>query len=378
MPLKYDGYLKRFDVTVPFYCQQSESGKSANKDLDSTGTLGLDDCPKLLRDVSSDVAHQVSDSSTREGAVQRDSGNSDVNYADWEALARKLIAWCTKFAFQLEKGKDGYLHWQIRCQLIHVKTVGQLLGDAGPRAAIGGNWLQTSNGIHPNGKQFHYVMKEDGRVDGPWTDADKIEALPVLTRQLIQFLTYVEKDRLYSWQKQIKLEMEKQDDRFVHHIMDDIGNSGKSIFCEWLVYQKLCMEVPMLKNMDELMGFIFSFPIKKAYLLDMPRGLNKDRLSELYGGIECLKNGYVYEKRYQGKSRRFDRPQVCTFGNAWPDMRLLSLDRWKLWQLCVEQDVENDAGRPLGDKYLKEVSVQTIFDNQIRDNMTKKEIKSKK
>lgn len=144
------------------------------------------------------------------------------------------------------------------------------------------------------------------------------------------------------------------------------------------MHKRVCQEVPMLKNMDELMGFVFSFPIKKAYCLDMPRGLNKDRLAELYGGIECLKNGYVYEKRYQGKMRRFDRPQVCTFGNQWPDMRLLSMDRWKLWQLCIEENPENEEGRPVGDKYLKSISPNTILDIQKREDQPHRKLTTKK
>ena len=58
--------------------------------------------------------------------------------------------------------------------------------------------------------------------------------------------------------------------------------------------------------------------------------------------------------------KRFDRPQICTFGNAWPDVRLLSQDRWKLWQMCVCETPEGEY--QVGDKYLKEVSVETVSD----------------
>jgi hypothetical protein len=87
------------------------------------------------------------------------------------------------------------------------------------------------------------------------------------------------------------------------------------------------------------MAFAFSFPPKKAYLIDMPRGIEKDNLFEFYSGIECLKNGLCFAKRYAGKKRRFSRPQMCTFGNAWPDCRLLSGERWKLWEMQEDKSL---------------------------------------
>merc|ERR1712224_952136 len=110
---------------------------------------------------------------------------------------------------------------------------------------------------------------------------------------------------------------------------------------------------------QDLIAFAFSFSVKPAYIVDMPRGLDKRRLADFYSGIECLKNGFIFDKRFSGRMKRFDRPQICTFGNAWPDVRLLSQDRWKLWQMCE-------------DKSLKEVSVQTVIDIQIREETPKR------
>jgi hypothetical protein len=101
--------------------------------------------------------------------------------------------------------------------------------------------------------------------------------------------------------------------------------------------------------------------------------LDKRKLAEFYSGVECLKNGFIFDKRFCGRMKRFDRPQICTFGNAWPDVRLLSQDRWKLWQMC-ECDNPEDPQYDIGEKYLKEVSVQSVLDILRREDAPKRGI----
>ena len=66
--------------------------------------------------------------------------------------------------------------------------------------------------------------------------------------------------------------------------------------------------MPMLRQMGDLMVFAHSYPMKQAYLIDMPRGIKTDKMGEFYGGMECRKNGITYDKRYRGKKRRMSRP----------------------------------------------------------------------
>jgi hypothetical protein len=111
------------------------------------------------------------------------------SYEDWEALHRKLDGWCNKFCFQLEKSDLGYLHWQCRVNLIKRKSLSVVLAQVAP--LIGGRWSITSTGVHQNAKSFCYVMKEDTRVDGPWTEEIKLDPPAVMTRQLKDFLKIV-------------------------------------------------------------------------------------------------------------------------------------------------------------------------------------------
>jgi hypothetical protein len=303
----------------------------------------------------------------------------DPVFVDWEGVHRKLSEWCNRFAFQLEmSNKDGkdYWHWQGRGNLIKRLTLVEMIRKVASDIGGGTHISATSSGVHSSGKAFNYVMKADSRQDGPWTDEIKLDAPTTMTRQLMQFLEIVEAGGLYPWQKQLLAELQKKDDRWINHLYDPDGNSGKSIFCEYLCYLKLTHELPMFKDMEKLIAFVFSFSTKPAYVIDMPRGLDKRKLAEFYSGVECLKNGYIFDPRFCGRMKRFDRPQICTFGNAWPDVRLLSQDRWKLWQLCICEDPESEY--PLGSKYLKEVCVQTVLDILKREDAPKRSIEMPK
>lgn len=231
-----------------------------------------------------------------------------------------------KWVFQKEKGeKTGYVHWQVRGHLWKKKT------EAAARKEFatvhGGHWTITCNTVHTN-NNFNYMMKDDTRLEGPWSDQD-YEEPPVLTRQLQNFLTKT----LYPWQQRVLDMCKEEDDRSIKIIYDPEGDAGKSIFAEYLEYYKLAFEMPPFRAMEDIMQFAFSFKAQKCYIIDMPRGMKKDKLGEFYAGLECLKNGVVYDKRYNGKKRRMDRPQIIVFTNTLPEFGLMTRGRWEVWDM---------------------------------------------
>lgn len=74
-------------------------------------------------------------------------------------------------------------------------------------------------------------------------------------------------------------------------------------------------------------------PPSRCYLIDMPRAMKKEKLYDFFSGIESLKNGYMYDKRYQFKDKWIDRPQIILFTNTDPDLRMFSVDRWDFWTI---------------------------------------------
>jgi len=244
-----------------------------------------------------------------------------------EVVKANLCEWFKKWVFQKEEGDGGFLHWQGRGSLIKPQRLMELASkckDVFP----GVHWSITSKDVHCGGS-FNYVMKADTRIDGPWSDKE-YEVPPPLTRQLKAFQ---ERGLEYGWHKKVLELVQSYDERSIKVIVDPDGNSCKSLFCEYLEYMGLAFEVPAMRSMEDLMQCVMAIPAKKAYLIDMPRGMNKGKLGEFYSGLESIKNGVAYDKRYAFKKRRIDRPQVIVFTNTMPKMELLTKDRWVIYHM---------------------------------------------
>ena len=251
-----------------------------------------------------------------------------------QEYAKKLKEVFKKWVFQEELSDSGYRHYQVRGHLYKKKTASAAKVFLQP--ILEGHVTPTSTTVHEN-NSFNYCMKADTRVNGPWTDKDpEFEDPPPLTRQLRTFIEQIGPDKagLYSWQKELLGLVQKTDDRQIICVVDDgIGNNGKSIFGEYLEYNRIAYEVPPMTDMQDMMQCCMGIPGQKCYLVDMPRAMKKEKLAGFYSGLEALKNGVMYDKRFSFKKRRIDRPQIVVFTNSFPDRRLLSPDRWKIYHM---------------------------------------------
>lgn len=188
-----------------------------------------------------------------------------------------------------------------------------------------GHFSPTSNPTYYTGDEF-YVMKEDTRIEGPWTDRD----IPkVLTKQMDIF----QKWNLREYQKDIIKEATIFDMRKINLIFDPVGNCGKSLLSEFMEFKDLAEEVPPFRLMDDIFQWVCTRPIRPCYIIDMPRGMKKDRLGDFYSGIEVIKNGVAYDKRHRAKKIRFNRPRVFVFTNTLPLFDMMSKDRWEIWTI---------------------------------------------
>lgn len=242
---------------------------------------------------------------------------------DHNVIGQALNEWFKKFVFQKEMPEGGYRHWQIRGSLIKPKRIAEAVKTIAPKL-WNAHISPTSKGVH-EGTSFNYVMKADTRVDGPWSDED-FKVVKVMTEQLQEF---VNRGIEYQWHQQILDMIKTRDNRSITLIIDKQGNSCKSLFAEYLEYYDHAFELPPLRAMEDLMQFAFGFSDQKCYLVDMPRGMKKDKLADFYAGLECLKNGVLWDKRYAAKKRRMNRPHIIVFSNMEPVWDLMSLDRWR-------------------------------------------------
>ena len=252
---------------------------------------------------------------------------------DWvqqqKDIKKVLKDYAKKWAFQLEEGDTGYKHFQGRFSLMKKREIHViqpvLRAYDGWEKCFGKALSPTST---ENSRAMFYVIKKDTRLQGPWTD-DSDEPDKVLTRQLKEFMDL----QWYDWQLCVCEMAKAVDFRSIKLIYDRHGNNGKSILCEYMEYVDLGYEIPPFRQMEDLMQCVMCIKTYGCYIIDMPRGMKKDKLGEFYAGIECIKNGVAYDKRYKFEKKRFDRPQVFVFTNVLPDFELLSRDRWVIYEL---------------------------------------------
>jgi len=252
-------------------------------------------------------------------------------FGDYRGLAEVLQTLAKHWVFQHEKGEEtGYEHWQIRLSLHKKQRFSSFSRESMPQ--IPGCWSVSTLGIHDSvvtntGNQFNYVMKDQTRVAGPWTDKDpELRPPPVMTKQLENFLQLDP----YDWQKDMFDAIQTYDERQLMYVYDPHYNSGKSIFSEWLEFKGLAEEIPPFTLMEDIMQFVMCQHPSAAYVFDMPAAMKKDKVAQLYSGLEMLKNGFLYDKRYNGKKRRINRPQVLVFANNLPQLDLMAPDRWNV------------------------------------------------
>lgn len=239
-----------------------------------------------------------------------------------------------KWVFQLEKcPSTGNLHFQGRMSLKD-KARYRGLQHSGPFNL----WkLSPTSTDVAKSKNFDYVMKEETRVEGPWSNKDKVLYIPRDVREI---------GELYPWQKDFLSLCGIYNKRTVYVIYDPEGNKGKSTIVRLCGVHGYGRKLPFCNSYEDIMQMAMSLPEAKNYFFDMPRAINKEKLYQLYAGIEELKGGYCFDKRYKFEERFFDPPNIFVFTNKLPDESMLSKDRWLIF-IINNLKLEKFAGASL-------------------------------
>lgn len=231
-----------------------------------------------------------------------------LNYKD---IIDVLLLHCKKWCFQLEKGASGYIHFQGRVSL---KTKSRK-----PFDLYNAHWSVTSN---ENMDNEFYVIKNETKIDGPWSD--KTYSPPLyIPRQVREHKTFL------PWQQTAVDMSSVWDPRCIYTIFDPVGGIGKSTFAMWMLTNGQGRIVPFINNCKDLMRMVCDLPISNCYIIDIPRSIKKTELRGLFAGIEMIKNGYAFDDRYSFKEITFDSPIIWVFCNKLPKQSYLSMDRWK-------------------------------------------------
>lgn len=239
-----------------------------------------------------------------------------------EMMNIQLLKYTKRYAFQLERGeKAGKLHFQGRFSLKEKLSKSDLLKMLNDD--LGWSNYHISPTSNENRTNDFYVIKDDTRVEGPFTDENYV-LIPRDVRAMVN---------LRPWQKSLKEILQELENRIIDVMVEGKGNIGKTLFCRYMAIKCGAQILPFCNDYQSVMRMAYDVGAKPIYMIDIPRGIPQKKLAELYSALESLKGGYAYDDRNRFRDRYFDPPRVIVFCNTMPDFRYLSQDRWKLWEV---------------------------------------------
>lgn len=181
-------------------------------------------------------------------------------------------------------------------------------------------WRIETSPTHVSRGNFDYVLKQNSRFLGPWSNRPIFLGRSILPESL-----------LMNYQRLLldKLKDDKIDFRTIYHIKDEVGGNLKSSFCKYLMWHHRD-EVAIINpfgTVNQINSSLCKLGIKKMYILDIPRSYSwldtkgvrryHDNWPELANLIELLKNGMLQDSMY-GSCDKFlimDNPVVLIFSN---------------------------------------------------------------
>lgn len=232
--------------------------------------------------------------------------------------------WC----FQLEKGKTTEnIHWQIQINLKNKKRQSELINELKTSILKGSHVSRTSrNGTKAS---FSYCMKEDTRMEGPWTNKDEEEPDEIKGIELRPFQKAIEED--------CKIKCTDENRRKVNVLIDPVGGNGKSVIMKHLGFRKIAHILPHNLAGEKIPGYVNSkLEVDKrkhlAFIVDIPRsGATTKQITDTLKNVEKIKDGYSSDWRYKTSEKFFSNPKVWIFCNEQLPWKTLTDDRWKKW-----------------------------------------------
>lgn len=261
---------------------------------------------------------------------------------DYNVVINQFKLICKKFVFQLEQGETtGYLHYQCRVSFAKRHYKNQSLFSLFTLIPVPNYMMPTANANFYKGDVF-YVMKPETRIDGPWDERVTEKYIPRQYRNKLS--------QLRPFQKKIFEEAEIFDDRIINLIYCKKGNVGKSTIASVCELFGNGIDLPPVNDAEKLIQSCCDICEAKGLrnpspiFVDLPRAMNKDRLNGIYTAIEQIKKGKLFDLRYKYKEYWIDSPQIWVFSNIEPELHMLSQDRWKLWVINDNYELENYEG----------------------------------
>lgn len=113
---------------------------------------------------------------------------------------------------------------------------------------------------------FDYCLKNETRIEGPWTDKKTFINLPLDVKMVKE---------LRPWQETLRIMALRFELRKLDIIYCPLGNSGKSTFVRWMHCHKHGMRLPPFETYKDLGRAVSAHDFKSLYMFDLPRAMDK-------------------------------------------------------------------------------------------------------
>nr|WAE42146.1 MAG: replication associated protein [Cressdnaviricota sp.] len=211
---------------------------------------------------------------------------------------------CSDFCYQIEKGENGYLHYQGQMTLLKRERITGIK-----------KWLPTKTHLEGTINEEaanKYCCKEATRVEGPWTKTSKKAKRPL---------------KLYEpregWGQEIVALVESEpDDRSIHWFWGE-GHIGKTELARYIVAKyKACY---VNGKRGDILHTVAENDSNVVII-----GLARSSENPPYETMEEVKDALFHSGKYESKTVCRNHPHVIVFANYPPNEEKLSKDRWKV------------------------------------------------
>lgn len=131
---------------------------------------------------------------------------------------------------------------------------------------------------------------------------------------------------LKDWQQRVINSLERQNERRILWIYDEIGGQGKTTLAKYLLHKKGAFYMTNCPKKDMAFAYNRQEYVCVDYSRDTAEHVN-------YANLEYLKNGVIFSSKYESQVKQFHIPKIVCFSNFLPDKTKLSRDRWIVSQL---------------------------------------------
>lgn len=283
------------------------------------------------------------------------------NYNDNDVTELRLFATKTKYlVFGKEVGDGGTRHLQGFISFSSPRKIGGLLKLFGGRAhwevarspAAAAQYCKKDGDFEEFGTRPEESRKGQGKRSDIEEVRDRINAgerdpkrlrqeFPGVCAKYPRFVSQLLIDQisappvpcypLRGWQQELfELLKTNPNDREIIFIVDFEGNGGKTWFIKY--YRQLTeksINILPGKKADMCYAFIqLVDSLTRVVFIDAPRSKQGEFIQ--YDFLEDLKNGSIFNTKYESQMINFPVPHVVVMMNEEPDMKKLSADRYNI------------------------------------------------